>query len=270
MREDSQYIIRGMFRRPCAAVLAALILPSRAHAAAPGYSASRYQVRRGSDARHRRAARRLSSTRRLPRWQRSAAFRFPSTRPTRLKTRRDPRAVHVACRPKSPASAVRGRARAALRPGPRPRRGHPPLSEAAPFAWSKYSARRRRTGSTSIKQIVGARRCKPGALQNYGWDGARSSRSAFTCRARSSSTTRATSTRTNPNQRIAATSSRGNSTWPIGSTAVRSRSKSAWRASRSSPHALPFRRRFLAAVIVLVLLIWWTMSKGKHEPTVTA
>ena len=95
------------------------------------------------------------------------------------------------------------------------------LHEAAPLSWSRYELTAG-NGQHLFRQTVGASALKPGTLKNVGWDGRRDRRlPRCICPAASSNTTLAISRRTSPPASIAATSSRGNSTSPIASTASR-------------------------------------------------
>ena len=144
------------------------------------------------------------------------------------------------------------------------------LGEAAPFAWSKYEFGEK-DGRHIYTQTVGAAAMKPGSLGNYGWDG--SEIVAFRLHVPSRilhHTARDLQTNA-PSE-----ASRGNIlAWeqhladrldgqPL-SILVEMESQSILHQT-----LWLFAAAFGAAVLVLVLLIWWTMSKGKDQDAAAA
>jgi len=139
------------------------------------------------------------------------------------------------------------------------------LSAAPPFAWSTYGFRQK-DGIQVYTQVVGAAALKPGGLQNYGWDG--SEIVAFRLHLPSKilhHTARDLETN-EPTQ-----TSRGNIlAWeqhladrlegqPV-NILVESESESILHRT-----LWLFAGAFTAAVLMLVLLIWWTMRKGREH-----
>ncbi|MEO6213518.1 MAG: hypothetical protein ABIP65_07820 [Vicinamibacterales bacterium] len=139
------------------------------------------------------------------------------------------------------------------------------LHEAAPFAWSTYSLTQENDQHV-YRQMVGASALRPGSLQNYGWDG--SEIVAFRLHLPSRITFH--------NSRDLETNEprsedRGNIlAWeqhlpdrldgrPV-NLEVRMESQSILHRT-----LFLFAGAFLAAVIVLLLLVWWTIRTGKDE-----
>lgn len=140
------------------------------------------------------------------------------------------------------------------------------LHEAPAFAWSTYGLERK-DEVTSFVQVVGASAMKPGSLKNYGWDG--SELVAFRLHLPSRITFH-NSRALEDNQPLQ--EERGNILrWeqhladrlegrPV-SIEVRMESQSILRRT-----LLLFAGAFTAAVLVLVLLVWWFLRRGKQEP----
>ena len=141
------------------------------------------------------------------------------------------------------------------------------LGEAPPFAWSRYEFGPKE-GRHQYVQVVGPSALKPGALQNYGWDGSELVAFRVHLPSRIVHHTARDLESNEPSQ-----ASRGNIlAWeqhladrldgrPVEILVVME--------SRSILHRTLwlFAGAFSAAVIVLVLLIWWTMRRcrGQHE-----
>ena len=258
-----------MFRRPCAAVLAALILTFASACNGSGLFGRQYQYEEdltlGLDG---RATVVVNAS--LASLAALRGLAVPVDKTTRLKSE-DIRALFT-----SPAAEVTRVSRPWTRKGRRFVQVRVRvedvnrLGEAAPFAWSKYSLKQE-NGQHVYRQVVGASALKPGALQNYGWDG--SEVVAFRVHLPSKIIFH-NSRDLDKNEPKSA--DRGNIlAWeqhladrldgrPV-EIEVRMESQSILHRT-----LFLFAGAFLAAVLVLVLLIWWTMSKGKHEPTVTA
>jgi hypothetical protein len=151
------------------------------------------------------------------------------------------------------------------------------LSEAAPFAWSKYEfgaveGTQGAEGKHVYKQNVGPSALQPGTLKNYGWDG--SEIVAFRLHLPSKILFQnAKDIETNEN----AQTSRGNIVaWeqhlsdrldgrPIDIHVEMESQSILYRT------LWLFAGAFLAAVVVLAGLIWWTMRRGRDqdEPAAT-
>jgi hypothetical protein len=258
-----------MFRRLCAAVLAALILAFASACNGSGLFGKQYEYEEdltlGLDGRAtvvvNASLASLAALRGLP---------VPTDKSTRLKTD-EIRALFT-----SPSTEVTRISRPWTRKGRRfiqvrvrvddIRR----LSDAAPFAWSKYSLAQE-NGAHVFRQVVGASAMKPGSLQNYGWDG----KEIVAFRVHLPSKILFHNSR-DLEKNEPRSPERGNIlAWeqhladrldgrPV-EIEVRMESQSILHRT-----LFLFAGAFLAAVIVLVLLIWWTMSKGKDEPTATA
>ena len=109
------------------------------------------------------------------------------------------------------------------------------LSEARPVRVVARTSSTPGTANTSTRRRSAPSALKPGTLKNYGWDG--SEIVAFRLHLPSKilfHNARDLETNETGTSRAAATSSPGSSTSPTASTAGRSRSRSRWRASRSS------------------------------------
>jgi hypothetical protein len=144
------------------------------------------------------------------------------------------------------------------------------LGEAAPFAWSKY-AFGEKDGQHVYTQTVGASAMKPGSLGNYGWDGSEIVAFRLHVPSRIVHHTARDLQTNEPSE-----ASRGNIlSWeqhladrldgqPLNILVVME--------SQSILHQTLwlFAGAFAAAVLVLVLLIWWTMSRGKDQDVAAA
>ena len=137
------------------------------------------------------------------------------------------------------------------------------LGEAPPFAWSTYEFGAK-DGRHVYLQVVGPSALKPGTLQNYGWDG--TELVAFRVHLPSKilhHTARDLETN-QPSQ-----ASRGNILAWEQHLADRLEGRKVEilveMESRSILHRTLwlFAGAFSAAVVVLVLLIWWTMTRGR-------
>jgi hypothetical protein len=137
------------------------------------------------------------------------------------------------------------------------------LGEAPPFAWSRYEFGAK-DGRHQYQQVVGPSALKPGTLQNYGWDG--TELVAFRVHLPSKilhHTARDLETN-EPSH-----SSRGNILAWEQHLADRLDGRAVEilvvMESQSILHRTLwlFAGAFIAAVIVLVLLIWWTMTRGR-------
>ena len=139
------------------------------------------------------------------------------------------------------------------------------LSEAAPFAWSRYEFGPL-DGKHAFKQTVGASAMKPGTLENYGWDG--SEVVAFRLHLPSKilhHTARDLETN-EPSQH-----SRGNILAWEQHLADRLDGRPVTAYVEMESESILYRTLWLfggafgAAIIVLALLIWWTMRRGRDE-----
>jgi hypothetical protein len=144
------------------------------------------------------------------------------------------------------------------------------LGEAAPFAWSRYEFGAK-DGRHIYSQTVGASAMKPGALKNYGWDG-----------------TEIVAFRLHLPSRILHHTARDLETNEPSD--ARRGNILAWEQhladrldgrpvnvlvemeSQSILHRTLwlFAGAFVSAVLVLVLLIWWTMRKGREHDQMAA
>ena len=145
------------------------------------------------------------------------------------------------------------------------------LSEAAPFAWSKYEFGAGE-GRHVYRQTVGPSALKPGTLKSYGWDG--SEIVAFRLHLPSKILFQnARDLETNE----PAHASRGNIVaWEQQLTDRLDGRPVDIHVEMESQSILYrtlwlFGAAFLAAVLVLVFLIWWTMRRGRDqdEPAAT-
>lgn len=139
------------------------------------------------------------------------------------------------------------------------------LSEAAPFAWSTY-AFGEDSGKHVYKQTVGKSALEPGTLKNYGWDG--SEIVAFRLHLPSKILFQnARDIETNET----ASASRGNIVaWEQQLTDRLDGRPVEIHVEMESQSILYrtlwlFGGAFLSAVIVLALLIWWTMGRGRDR-----
>lgn len=152
------------------------------------------------------------------------------------------------------------------------------LSEVGPFAWSKYSLTQEGPAPDIgiqgthhfYKQVVGASALRPGTLQNYGWDG--SEIVAFRLHLPSKILYHnARDLETN----ATTTPSRGNILAWEQHLADRLEGRPVDMEVRMESQSILHRTlflfagAFLAAVIVLALLIWWTVRKGKNSEHLT-
>jgi len=144
------------------------------------------------------------------------------------------------------------------------------LGEAAPFAWSKYEFGPE-SGHHVYRQTVGASAMKPGSLANYGWDG--SEVVAFRLHL-PSRILHHTARDLETNQPTEA--SRGNILAWEQHLADRLEGQPVnllvEMESQSILHRTLwlFGGAFVSAVLVLSLLIWWAMSRGKDQDVAAA
>jgi hypothetical protein len=139
------------------------------------------------------------------------------------------------------------------------------LGEAPPFSWSKY-AFVRKDDRVVYSQTVGPSAMKPGSLANYGWNGSEIVAFRVHVPSRIQHHTARDLETDEPTQ-----ASRGNIlSWeqhladrldgqPV-NVLVEMESESILHQT-----LWLFAGAFTSAVVVLVLLIWWTMRKGKDE-----
>lgn len=142
------------------------------------------------------------------------------------------------------------------------------LGEAAPFAWSKYEFAPK-GDRLAYSQTVGPSAMKPGSLGNYGWNGSEIVAFRVHVPSRILHHTARDLETDQPTQ-----ASRGNIlAWeqhladrldgqPV-NVLVEMESESILHQT-----LWLFAGAFASAVVVLVLLIWWTMRRGKDEETV--
>jgi hypothetical protein len=139
------------------------------------------------------------------------------------------------------------------------------LSEAAPFAWSQYGLVAK-DGRHVFTQSVGASAMKPGGLRNYGWDG--NEIVAFRLHVPSRilhHTARDLETNT-PSK-----ATRGNILAWEQHLADRLDGRPVNMLVEMESQSILYRTlwlfggAFAAAIIVLALLIWWTMRKGRER-----
>jgi hypothetical protein len=144
------------------------------------------------------------------------------------------------------------------------------LAEAVPFAWSKYEFGPE-SGHYVYRQTVGASAMKPGSLANYGWDG--SEVVAFRLHL-PSRILHHTARDVETNQPSEA--SRGNILAWEQHLADRLEGQPVnllvEMESQSILHRTLwlFGGAFVSAVLVLALLIWWAMSRGKDQDVAAA
>ncbi len=144
------------------------------------------------------------------------------------------------------------------------------LGDAPPFSWSKYGFERK--GDRLVySQAVGPSAMKPGSLGNYGWNGSEIVAFRIHVPSRILHHTARDLETDQPTQ-----ASRGNIlAWeqhladrldgqPV-NVLVEMESESILHQT-----LWLFAGAFTSAVLVLVLLIWWTMRKGKDEESVEA
>lgn len=139
------------------------------------------------------------------------------------------------------------------------------LHEALPFSWSRYSLAEE-NGRHVFTQIVGASAMKPGSLQNYGWDGSEIVAFRLHLPSKIISHNARDLERNDPRP-----SDRGNIlAWEqhladrLDGRPVEIKVEM---ESQSILHRTLwlFAGAFTAAVLVLVLLIWWTFTKGRVD-----
>ncbi len=263
-REETQYIIRVVFIRVVAAVLAAVSTFAAAGCSGGGLLGRQYEYEEDLTLAIDGSAT-LVVNASLPAL---AALRGLAV-PTDASTRLSPEVIRPLF--ESPVTDVTRVSRPWSRRGRRfvqirmtvsdVRR----LGELAPFAWSKYEFGER-GGRHVYRQTVGPSALKPGGLQNYGWDG--SEIVAFRVHLPSKilhHTARDIET-DEPSQ-----ASRGNILAWEQHLADRLEGRPVEilveMESQSILHRTLwiFAGAFGAAVLVLVLLVWWTMSRGKDE-----
>ena len=105
------------------------------------------------------------------------------------------------------------------------------LNEAAPFSWSRYTLAAQ-NGRHVFEQKIGAAALRPGTLQNVGWNGSEVVAFRVHLPSRIMWHNARISRRGSREARRVETFCPGNSTWPIGSMALRSTSRWRWTASR--------------------------------------
>jgi len=139
------------------------------------------------------------------------------------------------------------------------------LGEVPPFAWSTYEFKEE-NGRRVFTQTVGASAMKPGSLQNYGWNGSEIVAFRLHLPARIVHHTARDLETDEPTL-----ASRGNIlAWeqhladrlagqPVNILVVMENESILHRT------LFLFAGAFLTAVVVLVLLIWWTMRKGREH-----
>jgi hypothetical protein len=139
------------------------------------------------------------------------------------------------------------------------------LQEAGPFSWSSYSLTQE-DGKHVFVQRVGPSAMKPGSLQNYGWDG--SEIVAF--RLHLPSKILFHNSR-DLEQNVTRDPDRGNIlAWEQHlADRLDGRPMEVWVEMESQSILYRtlwlFAGAFSAAVLVLVLLIWWTMRRGRFD-----
>ena len=144
------------------------------------------------------------------------------------------------------------------------------LSEAPPFAWSQYSFGAK-DGRHVYTQTVGASAMKPGTLQNYGWDGTEIVAFRLHLPSRILHHTARDLETDEPSQ-----AARGNIlAWEQHLADRLDGQRVNILVEMESESILHrtlwlFAGAFTAAVTVLVLLIWWTMRKGRESDQAAA
>ena len=143
------------------------------------------------------------------------------------------------------------------------------LSEAAPFAWSRYELSSG-GGEHTYTQIVGPSAFKPGTLRNAGWDGSEivAFRLHLPSRIIEHNSRDMETDHTNSVQR-------GNIVAWEQHLADRLDGKPVSIVVRISSQSILYRTLWLfagafgAAVLVLVAFVWWAINKGKKESVVS-
>ena len=144
------------------------------------------------------------------------------------------------------------------------------LSEAPPFSWSKYEFGQQ-NGHHVYRQTVGASAMKPGSLGKYGWDGSEIVAFRLHLPSRILHHTARDIETNQPSE-----ASRGNILAWEQHLADRLEGQPVdvlvEMESQSILHRTLwlFGGAFVSAVIVLALLIWWTMSRGKDQDVAAA
>jgi hypothetical protein len=139
------------------------------------------------------------------------------------------------------------------------------LHEAAPLSWSRYELTPH-NGQHVFRQIVGASALKPGTLKNVGWDGGE----IVAFRLHLPSRILEHNARDLENNEPTGIR-RGNILGWEQHLADRLEGKPVTIEVRMDSESILYRTLFLfagafaAAVLTLVLLIWWTMRKGQGE-----
>jgi hypothetical protein len=139
------------------------------------------------------------------------------------------------------------------------------LSEAAPFAWSRYELAGS-DGEHTYRQTVGASALKPGTLKNVGWDGSEVVvfRLHLPSRIIEHNSRDLDTGETSPVRR-------GNILGWEQHLADRLDGKPVQIVVRMSSQSILYRTlwlfagAFAAAVLILIGLIWWTMRRGANE-----
>ena len=144
------------------------------------------------------------------------------------------------------------------------------LEEAAPFAWSRYEFGEK-DGRHVYSQTVGASAMKPGSLGKYGWDGTEVVAFRLHVPSRILHHTARDLQTNEPSE-----ASRGNILAWEQHMADRLDGQPVNILVEMESQSILYQTLWLfagafgAAVLVLVLLIWWTMSKGKDQDVAAA
>ena len=144
------------------------------------------------------------------------------------------------------------------------------LSEAPAFSWSKYEFGQE-DGRHVFRQTVGPSALKPGTLANYGWNGSEIVAFRLHLPSRILHHTARDLETNEPSE-----ASRGNILAWEQHLADRLDGQPVNVLVQMESQSILYRTlwlfggAFAAAVLVLVLLIWWTMSRGKDEDTAAA
>jgi hypothetical protein len=139
------------------------------------------------------------------------------------------------------------------------------LGQVSPFAWSTYGLEVK-DGRLAYTQTVGASAMKPGSLQNYGWDGSEIVAFRLHLPAKILHHTARDIETDEPTQ-----ASRGNILAWEQQLADRLAGQPVNIVVEMENESILYRTLFLfagafaTAVVVLVLLIWWTMRKGREH-----
>ena len=144
------------------------------------------------------------------------------------------------------------------------------LAEAAPFAWSKYEFGPE-SGHRVYRQTVGASAMKPGSLANYGWDGSEIVAFRLHLPSRILHHTARDLETNQPSE-----ASRGNILAWEQHLADRLEGQPVNMLVEMESQSILHRTlwlfggAFVSAVLVLGLLIWWAMSRGKDQDVAAA